>query len=599
MDTQKASMSLKIIGFMLISCVISLPIGYYLGDRGARWYPNTVDAILFCLFAGTGCLLGSSLISGAVKMTAKGIRIKKRIFLLSMLLMLISLIHLLGCQFQKKTPLTALPAEDFEITVSAHADLLVIYDREMESVLRKMHAQDIFTKPTDTPLSLNEERFLRQSWLSIYNYAFSIDQIRQFYQDWYRFDVSRSYRPRHVQSYLLSYSADVILYEKAMRTIQLVKKNANAVKFLNTPHPDSDIGENSFSRFQLDLFGADCHTRIYSEKLYLEWLEKGLKARNSSYYGPCKSLWDLIDTRLLLVERMGMVERGKTIVNADMELVRKGVNRVWFPAQKGVAEWMGDTRMHRVGQYLITPQLQDQLNKQLEPGDVLLSRKNWYLSNVGLPGFWPHAILYIGQPEKLTAYFDDPDVADYLKTIAGKEITFEQYLSERFPDKWLRYRSGTEKSDYHVIEAIKYGVILNPLSKACGDYLAALRPRLTKVAKAQAVIEAFSHLEKPYDFDFDFATDHALVCTELVWRSYQPDAHKNGLDIKLVEVAGRKTLPANEIAKCFGDEKQNGPQQFEFICFIDASEKEETAFFSDEEAFLKSADRAKWSFLQE
>ncbi len=584
---------------MLISCVISFPVGYYLGDRGARWYPNTVDIILFCLFSGTCCLLVSSLISGAVIMTEKKILIKKRAIILCLVLMLISAIHLIGCQFQKKTSLTALSPDDFEMAVSAHIDQLESYDREMESLLQEMHSQSLFSESSNNPLSVAEEQFLRESWLSLYDYAFGLDQIRQFYHNWYRFDVSRSRRPYHVQSYLLSYSADVILYEKAMRTVQLIKKNPNAVKFLNAPHPGSDIGPDSFSRFQLDLFGSDCYSRICSGELYLEWLGKGLNSRNSTFAGPCLHLWDTIETRLAMVDQIDTVTRGIAIADADMELLRKGIYRIWFPAQKDVAEWMGDTRLQRVGKYLITPSLQEELNNLLEPGDILLSRKNWYLSNVGLPGFWPHAILYIGQPDKLMAYFDDPEVADLLKTLSGKEISFDQYMSERFPDKWLRYRSGTGQADYHVIEAVKYGVMLNPLSKACGDYLAAIRPKLSKRAKVQAVILAFSHLDKPYDFDFDFATDHALVCTELVWRSYRPADRKEGLNINLVEMAGRKTLPANEIAKLFANEKQNGPRQFDFICFIDANEKTETAFFSDENAFLESANRPKWSFRQE
>ncbi len=36
----------------------------------------------------------------------------------------------------------------------------------------------------------------------------------------------------------------------------------------------------------------------------------------------------------------------------------------------------------------------------MEPGDIIVARQNWYLSNIGLPGFWPHAELYVGTPEE-------------------------------------------------------------------------------------------------------------------------------------------------------------------------------------------------------
>jgi hypothetical protein len=145
-----------------------------------------------------------------------------------------------------------------------------------------------------------------------------------------------------------------------------------------------------------------------------------------------------------------------------------------------------------------------------------------------------------------------------------------------------------------VIEAISEGIVLNTLEKASGDYMAAMRPRLDKKAKARAIIEAFGHLDKPYDYEFDFATDHALVCTEVVWRCYRPAENNKGLRFELVEIAGRKTLPANEIAKLYAAEHGTEDRQLDFVYFLDASEKAGKAFVSTEEAFLTSQTRFKW-----
>jgi hypothetical protein len=229
----------------------------------------------------------------------------------------------------------------------------------------------------------------------------------------------------------------------------------------------------------------------------------------------------------------------------------------------------------------------------------MLSRKNWYVSNVGLPGFWPHALLYVGAPDKLAAYFDDPEVRAWVERTTGRVESLPDMLAHTHPSAWLRYQSGDGEGSYRVIEAISEGVSLNTLAHASGDYLAVMRPRLSKLAKAQAIVAAFGHLDKPYDYDFDFATDHALVCTELVWRSYRAGPGKDGLEIPLVDMAGRKTLPANQIAALFAAERGRADAQLEFVYFLDAIEHEHAAFVAGEDAFAASHARVKWDIALE
>ena len=168
----------------------------------------------------------------------------------------------------------------------------------------------------------------------------------------------------------------------------------------------------------------------------------------------------------------------------SLKIFRGGVNHVWFPVQREVAKLLGNTRVRRIGTYLITPEQREEIDGQLLPGDILLSRKNWYLSNVGLPGFWPHAILYIGAPEKFQAYFDDPSVRAYLQQLTGKAVTLPQYLEDTHGHHWRGYTQSDQGQPYRVIEGVNPKIQLHTLKQACGDYLAALRPRLDKTAKA-------------------------------------------------------------------------------------------------------------------
>jgi hypothetical protein len=84
-----------------------------------------------------------------------------------------------------------------------------------------------------------------------------------------------------------------------------------------------------------------------------------------------------------------------------------------------------------------------------------------------------------------------------------------------------------------------------------------------------------------------------------VWRSYRPCEEGPGLEIPLEQLAGRRTLPANAIAKLFADEHGRDDAQLEFVVFVDAIEKERRAVISDEATFLRSWERAKWDILQQ
>src|SRR5690606_23846880 len=100
----------------------------------------------------------------------------------------------------------------------------------------------------------------------------------------------------------------------------------------------------------------------------------------------------------------------------------------WFPLQKSVANRMGDIRTQDRPFFVDEAEL-EALREKLEPMDVMLERRNWYLTNIGLPGFWPHAALYVGDLAALDGYFDSAtvqaktghaSVSEYLQAKAPK-----------------------------------------------------------------------------------------------------------------------------------------------------------------------------------
>ncbi|MCK5001014.1 MAG: hypothetical protein KAS23_15835, partial [Anaerohalosphaera sp.] len=409
---------------------------------------------------------------------------------------------------------------------------------------------------------------------------------------------SRAQRSYHLRSFFMYYTADLVLYERSMRLVNLIDNNDNATKFLDSPDPQGTYGKDTFSNYREHFQGIDDVTRITAGKAWMFSANKTYNAKELLEGLGCEYLWHKTEDELSLIEAVSTLEMASMSANNAASILKNAIDKIWFPAQKGVAQWMGNTRIRRVGQYLIAKDQREEMDKHLQPGDILIARKNWYLSNVGLPGFWPHAILYIGDSEKFETYFDTPEVCRYLTELTGETIKLGQYLAAKYPAKYKRYTAG-DGEPYRVIEGISHGVVLNTFKLAFGDYMAALRPRLDKKAKAQAIIEAFGHLDKPYDYDFDFATDDALVCTELVWRSYRPAQNKKGIDFDLVEIGGRKTMPANQIALLFANEVTKDTRQLDFVYFLDASEEDQKAFPADQNAFIKSSQRQKWSFSQD
>jgi hypothetical protein len=291
-------------------------------------------------------------------------------------------------------------------------------------------------------------------------------------------------------------------------------------------------------------------------------------------------------------------DRSRVRLNPKPKLQRAGKNagRLWPLVWKGIVRWTGNTRIRRINSYFITPEHQAYMETHLQPGDIIIVRKNWFLSNIFLPGFWSHAVLYLGEPAKLHAYFDTEDIRAYFSTVTGSNLSLVQYLQTFYPGQWDAYANGANAEPYRVSEAICDGVIFNTMDGVAGDYAAVLRPNLSKLAKAQAIVEAFSHVGKSYDFDFNFTTDHTLVCTELVWRSYRPAKGKDGLNLPLVRIVGRTTFPANELARLYAKTRKSPQAQFDFVLFFDALEGSRTATLSSEEEFCKTYMRSKWDF---
>ena len=141
----------------------------------------------------------------------------------------------------------------------------------------------------------------------------------------------------------------------------------------------------------------------------------------------------------------------------------------------------------------------ESIRKYLKPGDIIVTRHRDALTNLFLPGYWPHAALFVGDQE-----------------VGG-----------------------------NVVEAKKDGVLLRELDETLKvDSFVVLRAEVDGQVLHEVVSRAMSHVGKLFDFAFNFQQADRLACTALVYRSWHG---LGGMEFKLGEQAGRFCLPAEDL----------------------------------------------------
>ena len=237
------------------------------------------------------------------------------------------------------------------------------------------------------------------------------------------------------------------------------------------------------------------------------------------------------------------------------------------------------------------------IEEKLQPGDIIIERKNWYLSNLGIPGYWGHSALYLGDLKKLESWSNDSQILTYVKEKTGKFISFTEYLEDKYPQIFKLYKKETKNKIKNpgIIEALAEGVLFFSIKTSIGisDCIGVLRPNLSKLDIAKAIEKAFSYYNYSYDFDFDFDSEKYLFCSELIFRSYESQKDKKGLDFSLINIYNRQTLPANEIVRQY---VKNKDLPLTFILFVDVNEENNFSYFSTKSDFDKSYLRPNWKF---
>jgi 1-acyl-sn-glycerol-3-phosphate acyltransferase len=414
---------------------------------------------------------------------------------------------------------------------------------------------------------------VRQLMLSYVNYRTALLRMVWRYQQHEGIADDRL----RLRALLVGYASASVLFETSLKFVHWFAPSPEAMRKLNEPEPLWNIPAGLYDTVRDNLANPE-NRRLFTREA-AEY-RQALPAFRELGLFEATPLAEFHRAIARSAETTAQLNTPALTAAASRALneTRDATKAAAYRVSSFVSSWIGDTKVRqpRGGKSLITPELLEALRPKLEPGDILLERRNWFLSNAFLPGYWPHAALFVGTSNDLVRLGLDQDPR----------------VQRRWKEFLARDAQGHEQV---VIESISEGVVFTSLEHSVGegDSVAALRPRLSLAQKREAIARAFSHTGKPYDFDFDFFSTDKLVCTELVFRAYDGD-----LQFPLVKVLGTTTMPALELVRKFAQERRTAQPQLDFVAFIDGDEFNYRAQFRDEAAFVETLNRPAITLLQ-
>ncbi len=300
-----------------------------------------------------------------------------------------------------------------------------------------------------------------------------------------------------MNEFIVAYAAALVLVDAARSLRDLFGDNQLVRRKLNESCHAYGIGAGSFDKIQMALTDPANALRLNAANDFFDRYQERIR-RVASQHDSLGAVMTVVDdlsqgTRVSSARyiRAMAIERGHSVKSQVFDSVFDAV----YAIQELGSRLVSNIRTMPNHVPRLPEPIQAQLLAILQPGDVFITRKENALTNYFLPGYWPHAALYIG--------------------------------------------------GQRVIESLKDGVRERTMDSPLGnDAVAVIRPQLSAETIAQAIARARTHVGKPYDFDFDFTRSDRIVCTEVVYRSYEG---LDGIRFQLSRRAGRETLSAEDL----------------------------------------------------
>ena len=472
------------------------------------------------------------------------------------------------------SPLVKMSANELRAELEADQSASVYLEQTFGQETEQLCASIERISP-DTMLTGEAKSQLQKRWARWIDQLIDLELLKKKYSGFYQVDYVAQPR-NHVDSFGVTYSLFCAQYANVVRLQKSCSSRQNVKNVLNEAEPELGVNAAVYNYLLNQLTHPKNVLRLNAGRSYMRLLDKELKTR-PTIYEPIKKNLSFLDKNIIKTARL--------VIKNPLARLERAATQAFFPIQKSVALNMGYMRVSD-RPYAIQPEhLQPHIEK-MQPGDILLERRNWHISNAGIPGFWPHAALYTGTLEELDAFFSG--------TPQLHESTFSETLQRTAPEVYQAYKEA-DKNGYpmRVLEGKNPYVRMFSLEESANcDFFAALRTTCSKDELFSVLMEGYRHYEKPYDFNFDFSTDDELVCSELVYKSYLASGK---LPLTLDEVNGRPIIPPNNIARLV----EKNAASLRCVLFLESRIKSGEVVASSPDSFAGSWSRSKWSSMQQ
>ena len=376
----------------------------------------------------------------------------------------------------------------------------------------------------------DEDDRVRQALLAYRNYRLAAYEVIFHYRDFDRIEEENL----RLRCFMVAFATALVLYAKSLKIIRVVEHQRLLRAKLNEPDTkfgleagffdDVLVGYSSVSNYRA-LARAD---RFWRSRRRLE-IARQLDA-GADWHWVC----DIIRRKRILVrQRLFDVLRQRLLYDwrTFWQTALRPARQTRYSLQTLVGGRFAGVHIVPNPVHVLSPGVLGGLRPQLQPGDVLLCRAEGKLTAALLPGFWSHAAIYLGGRAELESL----------------NVQAQPHAARR----WAEVPESATPLGC-VIEGVAPRVRIAALETSLNaDHVVVLRPNVSREEMAAALGEAFGHLGKPYDFEFDFNATSRMVCTELVYRCYH---HRGLIQFPLVKRLGRFTLSGDDVVHLALDE---------------------------------------------